>query len=80
MRKLQKSLFVLAATVLSAWSAIPAHAITQRDDGDEPGALMSAGDAALIFLGIPVAVFIVLVVLIWAPSRGRSKSTEISNY
>ena len=71
---------MLAATVLSTWSAVPAHAITQRDDGDEPGVLMSAGDAALIFLGIPAAVFIVLVVLIWAPSRGRSKSTEISNY
>ena len=78
--KLRKSLFVLLATTISVWSVIPASAITQRDDGDEPGTLMSAGDAALIFLGIPVATFIILVVLIWAPSKGRSKSTEISNY
>jgi len=79
-KKLRKSLFVLVATTISVWSVIPASAITQRDDGDDPGTLMSAGDAALIFLGIPVAVFIILVVLIWAPSKGRSKSTEISNY
>lgn len=78
--KLRKSIFALLATTISVWSAIPASAITQRDDGDEPGTLMSAGDAALIFLGIPVATFIILVVLIWAPSKGRSKSTEISNY
>ena len=78
--KLRKSIFVLFATIISVWSAIPASAITQRDDGDEPGTLMSAGDAALLFLGIPVATFIILVVLIWAPSKGRNKSTEISNY
>jgi hypothetical protein len=41
---------------------------------------MSIGDAALIFGGIPLAVSALLMILIWAPSRGRSKSTEISNY
>lgn len=79
-RKLKSSAFALIATLLTTWSALPAAAITQRDDGDEPGTLMSAGDAALIFIGIPLATFIVLVALIWVPSRGRSKSTEISNY
>ena len=80
MRNLKNSAFALIATLLATWSALPASAITQRDDGDEPGTLMSAGDAALIFIGIPAAVVIVLVILIWAPSRGKSKSTEISNY
>lgn len=72
--------FLLAATGSFLVSAIPAFAITKRDDGDEPGVLMSAGDAILIFAGIPALVVTVLVILIWAPSRGRSKSTEISNY
>lgn len=80
MRKLKNSAFALIATLFATWSALPAAAITRRDDGDEPGTLMSAGDAALIFIGIPAAVVAVLVILIWAPSRGKSKSTEISNY
>lgn len=80
MKKLINSTFVAATTLITVLVASPALAITKRDDGDEPGALMSAGDAALIFLGIPVSVFVVLLVLIWAPSRGKSKSTEISNY
>ncbi|MFZ9283933.1 MAG: hypothetical protein ACO24V_04395 [Candidatus Nanopelagicales bacterium] len=80
MKKLKNISVWLLATLISTVWASPVFAITKRDDGDEPGALISAGDAALIFLGIPVAVFVVLVILIWAPSRGKSKSTEISNY
>ncbi|MFM1905450.1 MAG: hypothetical protein RIT32_246 [Actinomycetota bacterium] len=78
--KLRNLVLAALTTLVTTISASPAIALTQRDDGDEPGALMSAGDAALIFLGIPVGIFVVLVILIWAPSRGKSKSTELSNY
>jgi len=76
-----KTAIFAVTTITAGWlNLISATAATKRDDGDEPGTLMSAGDAALIFGGIPLALLIVLVVLIWAPSRGRSKSTQLSNY
>jgi hypothetical protein len=79
--KTLKTAIFAAATMAASWvNLISATAATKRDDGDEPGTLMSAGDAALIFGGIPLAVLVLLVVLIWAPSRGRNKSTELSNY
>jgi hypothetical protein len=69
------------ATLLISWSSIyPTYALTKRDDGDEPGTLMSAADAVLIFAGIPLAVTAVLALLIWVPGRSGSKSSEISNY
>lgn len=76
-----KAFIYLAATLGVSWlNLATAAAATKRDDGDEPGTVMSIGDAALIFGGIPLAVSLLLVILIWAPSRGRSKSTQISNY
>jgi hypothetical protein len=79
--KTLKTAIFAATTIAAAWiNLISASAVTKRDDGDEPGTLMSAGDAALIFGGIPLAVLVLLVVLIWAPSRGRSKSNQLSNY
>lgn len=81
MTKTLKTAIFAVTTIAAGWlNLISATAASKRDDGDEPGTLMSAGDAALIFGGIPLAVFVLLVVLIWAPSRGRSKSTEVSNY
>lgn len=76
-----KAFIYLAATLGVSWlNLAAAAAATKRDDGDEPGTVMSIGDAALIFGGIPLAVSLLLMILIWAPSRGRSKSTQISNY
>lgn len=76
-----KAFIYLAATLGASWlNLATAAAATKRDDGDEPGTVMSIGDAALIFGGIPLAVSLLLMILIWAPSRGRSKSTQISNY
>lgn len=76
-----KAFIYLAATLSVGWlNLAAAAAATKRDDGDEPGTVMSIGDAALIFGGIPLAVSLLLMILIWAPSRGRSKSTQISNY
>lgn len=76
-----KAFIYLAATLGVSWlNLATAAAATKRDDGDEPGTVMSIGDAALIFGGIPLAVSLLLMILIWAPSRGRSKSTQISNY
>lgn len=81
MNKNIKVLIFAAATLSVSWlNLAAAAAATKRDDGDEPGTLMSIGDAALIFGGIPLAVSLLLMALIWAPSRGRSKSTQISNY
>lgn len=76
-----KAFIYLAATLGVSWlNLATAAAATKRDDGDEPGTVMSIGDAALIFGGIPLAVSLLLVILIWAPSQARSKSTQISNY
>ena len=76
-----KAFIYLAATLGVSWlNLAAAAAATKRDDGDEPGTVMSIGDSALIFGGIPLAVAALLMILIWAPSRGRSKSTQISNY
>ncbi|MBM3691555.1 MAG: hypothetical protein FJW76_06085 [Actinobacteria bacterium] len=79
--KIRTAISAAFSTLLLSWTNIaPSFSLTKRDDGDDPGTLMSAGDAVLVFAGIPLAVTALMVVLIWAPSRGRSKTTGISKY
>lgn len=42
-----------------------------RDDGDQPGPGMPYGEAFLVYVGIPVALFLVIALLVYAPSMGR---------
>lgn len=79
--KIRTAIFASFSTLLLSWTSIaPSFSLTKRDDGDDPGTLMSAGDAVLIFAGIPLVVTAFLVVLIWAPSRGRSRTTDLNRY
>lgn len=55
-----------AAGVLA--SAVPAFALT---DGDDPGKPLSAALTVLIYVGIPVAAFLIIAVLATAPSMLR---------
>lgn len=79
--KIRTAISALLSTLLISWiNVAPSLSLTKRDDGDEPGTLMSAGDALLIFAGIPLAVTSLLIVLIYAPSRGKSKTSDITRY
>ncbi len=49
-------------------TAVPALALT---DGDDPGKGLSAGMTVLIYIGIPVAAFLVIATLAVAPSMLR---------
>jgi hypothetical protein len=67
---------VLTATIaLLALPATPAAAATllasARDDGDDPGPGLSVIQTLGIFVGIPVLLFVVIAVLVAAPSAAR---------
>jgi hypothetical protein len=53
-------------------------ALTRRDDGDEPGELISLPLALILFVGIPALVFVVLAALIYLPSM-RSPKTPLES-
>jgi hypothetical protein len=48
----------------------PAFANT-RDDGDDPGPSLPVGEALLIYIGIPLLLFVVIALLVYAPSMAR---------
>ena len=62
---------VAVATALVSLSSTPAFAATHPDDGGEPGAGLSVIETLLIFVGIPAAMFIAVVILVNASSRAR---------
>jgi hypothetical protein len=47
-----------------------AFAVT-RDDGDDPGTTLTLGQALAIFVGIPLGLFLLIAVLVYAPSFMR---------
>ncbi len=61
---------VTAGTALSVVLASPAFGATP-DDGAHPGSGMSAGATLLMFVGIPVALFLIIALLVSAPSLAR---------
>ncbi len=61
---------VLAGAALSTAAASPAFALV-RDDGDDPGRAMPVGEALLVFVGVPVALFLIISLLVMAPSLAR---------
>jgi hypothetical protein len=60
---------VLAATALVLVSAGPAAAL--RDDGEQSGSGLSVAQTLLIFVGIPLAVIVVVWILVSAPAKAR---------
>jgi hypothetical protein len=62
------ALLVLPATPAAAAATLLA---TARDDGDDPGPGLSVMQTLGIFVGIPVLLFVVIAVLVSAPSAAR---------
>ena len=51
--------------------ASPAFAATHPDDGDQTGAGLSVLQTVLIFVGIPAGLFVLIALLVSAPSIAR---------
>jgi hypothetical protein len=65
---------LMATTAFLVLSATPAFATAPSntfDDGDQPGAGLTVLETLLIFVGIPALLFVVIVVLVSAPSAAR---------
>ncbi len=65
------SLVVSGILAAMALTSSPASADTHRDDGDQPGTLMSASTAVLLFVGIPLLVAATVWLLASAPGWTR---------
>jgi hypothetical protein len=66
-----RSATVAVTTALVLLSSTPAFAAANPDDGGESGPGLSVLETLLIFVGIPAALFLAIVVLVSAPSRAR---------
>jgi hypothetical protein len=66
-----RSATVAVTTALVLLSSTPAFAATHPDDGGESGAGLSVLETLLIFVGIPAAIFVTVVILVNASSRAR---------
>ena len=71
---------VSASAIISVASIAPALAAV-RDDGDEPGELLSTGMALFVFVGIPVLISAVVAVLALLPSWIKNaKANTVNGY
>lgn len=70
-RRAARLALVLVLVPLSALVASPAYAATHHDDGDDPGSGLSGLQTVLIFVGIPLAIIVVVSLLAAAPSMAR---------
>lgn len=69
-----------ASAVVTVASIAPALAAV-RDDGDEPGDLLSTGMALFVFVGIPVLISAVVAVLALLPSWIKNaKANTVDGY
>ena len=62
---------VAVTTALVLVSSTPAFAATHPDDGQESGAGLTVIETLLIFVGIPAALFLTIVILVNASARAR---------
>jgi hypothetical protein len=60
------------AVAAFALTALPALA-AKRDDGDEPGPKLDALSALLLYVGVPLAAFVVISAVVWAMSSGGQR-------
>jgi len=70
LRTALRSAALAASVPLSAVLASPAAAIT-RDDGDQPGAGLTALETLLWFVAVPAGLFVLISLLVIAPSAAR---------
>jgi hypothetical protein len=73
MRHGVRTAVVLAGVALTTFASSPAAYAVYRDDGDDPGPGMAKPEAVLIFGGIPLAVFFLVALLVYAPSLARGQ-------
>jgi hypothetical protein len=66
-----RSATVAVTTALVLLSSTPAFAASNPDDGGESGSGLSVIETLLIFVGIPAAVFVAVVILVNATSTAR---------
>jgi hypothetical protein len=75
--RLRRTASVAAAATAVLLTALatsaPAYAanVDHVDDGQQPGAGLSVVETLLIFVGIPAAIFVAIVLLVSAPSAAR---------
>lgn len=50
---------------------VAASAASARDDGEPPGEAMGAIETLLVFVGIPLGLTLLIVLLVYAPSMAR---------
>jgi hypothetical protein len=62
---------VAAITALVLLSSSPAFAAAHPDDGDDPGPGLSVLQTLLIFVGIPAAIFVAVVIIVTATSSSH---------
>lgn len=63
---------VLASTTVGFWLASTSSALAaNHDDGSQPGGGLSVVQTLLIFVGIPSLLFVVIALLVSAPSMAR---------
>ncbi len=62
---------VLLATLAASAPAYAATYAANTDDGQQPGGGLSAVQTLVLFVGIPAALFVAIVVLVSAPTMAR---------
>jgi hypothetical protein len=74
-RTASRAAVLTATTTLLVLTATPAFAaatiLADRDDGDDPGGGLSVLQTIGIFVGIPLALFVIIAVLFAAPGLAR---------
>jgi hypothetical protein len=77
--KLRRALATMTSTfVLSTGYLAPAIA-NKRDDGDEPGAVLNAANAIVLFGLIPLAIIALITLFVLAPGWTK-KSKDLTKY
>ena len=64
---------------ISLWSIPNLAFALYRDDGDEPGEQLAGATIALVFVGIPLSVGLVVSMLVLAPGWFRKNAREFSS-
>jgi hypothetical protein len=65
-----RAVTVAGGTAVITAVSSPAFA-TMRDDGDEPGNPASTGTQLLFLVGVPIALFLIIALLVSVPSLAR---------
>lgn len=77
---LRRTVATLSSTlVIAASHAGPVIANTKRDDGDEPGAPISAATAIILFVLVPLAIAGLIALFVLAPGWTKGAKESANN-